>query len=127
MPKMPIKLKVLFAIWIVLALFNLLAFKPFESLITVGVLFGMWRGGEGSQWYLKLSAFFMVGMGALILFTSVSGADGSTEAIVVLSIVGLLTIVPGVYTLWALNTIDVQEALNQRYIARLEAKMGLEE
>ncbi len=133
MPKMPIKLKVLFVMWIGLALLNLLGANPTESLITVGVLIGLWRGGEGSQWYLKLSALFMVGIGALILFTAVTaataagGAVGLAEATIVLSIVALLTIVPGVYTMWALNTVDVQEALSQRYIARLEAKMGLEE
>ena len=133
MPKMPIKLKVLFVMWIGLALLNLLGANPTESLITVGVLIGLWRGGEGSQWYLKLSALFMVGIGALILFTAVTAATaagaavGLAEATIVLSIVALLTIVPGVYTMWALNTVDVQEALSQRYIARLEAKMGLEE
>ena len=132
MPPMPRKLKLLVGLWVVLALLSVLAFNPIEFVVSILVIHGLLRGGDGSRWYMKLSALGMLGMGSLLAFVLVTGhvsPNASVEPLVVAAyaLAVVITALPGGCTLLGLRDPEILKALDQRYIARLEAKLGPEE
>ncbi len=126
------KLKVLVVLWVVLALLSVWAVDPIEFVVSILVIHGLLRGGDGSRWYMKLSALGMLGMGSLLAVVLVTGLVSPSSSVEPLQVAAyalavVITAVPGGYTLWALRDPEILEALDQRYIARLEAKLGSEE
>ena len=124
------KLKILCALWIVLAVLNAVAANPGGILVAGVAFYWLWRGDGEAKFWMELEVLPMVLMGALTVGSTGAVAMGIfgvqlVGGTVFLSIVGLLTMAVGAYTLWVLNSSDTSEFFNQRYIARLEAKVDL--
>jgi len=128
MPEWPAKLKILCALWVALAVFNALAANPGGVLVAALAFYWLWRGDEEAKFWMEFEVLPMLLMGALTVGSTGAVAMGMfggqlVGGTVFLSIVGLLTMVVGAYTLWVLSSEDSSAFFNQRYIARLEAKL----
>ena len=128
MTEWPTKLKTLCALWIVLAVLNTLAANPGGVLVAALAFYWLWRGDEEAKFWMEFEVLPMVLMGALTLGSTGAVAVGMfggqlVGGTVFLSTVGLLTLGVGAYTLWVLSSEETSAFFNQRYIARLEAKV----
>ena len=128
MTEWPTKLKILGALWIALAVLNVLAANPGGVLVAALAFYWLWRGDAEAKFWMEFEVLPMLLMGALTLGSTGAVAVGMfggqlVGGTIFLSIVGLLTLVVGAYTLWVLSSEETSAFFNQRYIARLEAKV----
>jgi len=132
MSALPNSIRLLFAIWWVPAIVNLLATNPFNLTISLAVIYGLWRGGDGARWYMMLFSFIALVYGVFLLGLAGVGFahvwSQSTEIVTptLIAMAGLVSAFPGGYTIWALRNSAISETLNQRHIDRVEARIDAE-